>query len=110
MSRRRKPPQAALPTRPAPNDGTPLGHLSDAELVKEFARELARRRAAAGALDLDAIESFATDAQRDMGGETLAAAIEALPPETATRKPCPKCGALVPVKAKNRVRTVLTVA
>jgi hypothetical protein len=90
MSRRRKPPHAALPTRPAPNDGTPLGHLSDAELVKEFARELARRRAAGGALDLDAIE--------------------ALPPETATRKPCPKCGALVPVKAKNRVRTVLTVA
>jgi hypothetical protein len=110
MSRRRKPPQPALPSRPAPNDGTPLGHLSDAELVTQFARELARRRAAAGAVDLDSIEAFATDVQRDLGGETLAAAIEALPPETTTPKPCPKCGTPTPVKARNRSRTVLTVA
>jgi len=110
MSRRRKPQKPTLPTRPAPNDGTPLGHLSDVELVKEFARELARRRAAGGKLDLDTIESFATDVQRDMGGETLVAVIEALPPETTTPKPCPKCGALTPVKVRNRVRSVLTVA
>ncbi len=110
MSRRRKPLQPVLPTRPAPNDGTALGHLSDAELVKEFARELARRRAAAGALDLDAIEAFAADAQQDMGGETLAAAVAALPPEDMRPKACPRCKALVPVKAKARARTILTVA
>jgi hypothetical protein len=79
-------------------------------LVKEFARELARRRAAAGNLDLDAIEAFAFDAQQDMGGETLAAAIAALPPEDGKPKACPKCKRLVPVKAKARPRTILTVA
>lgn len=103
-------PQKPLSTSPPPNDGTPLGHLSDADLVREFARELARRRAAGGNLDLETIESFATDVQRDMGGEALVAVIEALPPETATGKPCPKCGALTPVKARNRVRSILTVA
>ncbi len=110
MSRRRQPPKPSLPTRPAPNDGTPLGHLSDADLVKEFARELARRQAAGGKLDLDTIESFATDVQRDMGSETLVAVIEGLPPETTTPKPCPKCGALTPVKVRNRARSILTVA
>ena len=70
MSRRRQP-KKPVTSAPAPNDGTPLGHLSEADLVKEFARELARRRAADGNLDLDMIESFATDVQREMGGETL---------------------------------------
>jgi len=109
MSRRRTP-QKPLTSGPPPNDGTPLGHLSDADLVKEFTRELARRRAAGGTLDVDAIESFATEVQREMGGETLVAVIEALPPETKTHKPCPKCGALTPVKVRNRVRSILTVA
>jgi hypothetical protein len=76
----------------------------------EFARELARRRAQSGGLDLDAIEAFASDAQRDMGGETLAAAIAGLPPEDGKPKACPKCKRLVPVRATARVRTVLTVA
>jgi len=48
--------------------------------------------------------------QRELGGETLAAAVEALPQETTTPKPCPKCGTPAPVKARNRSRTVLTVA
>ncbi len=39
----------------APSDGSPLGHLSDADLVREFARELARRRAGSAGLDLEAI-------------------------------------------------------
>jgi len=109
MSRRRQP-KKPVTSAPAPNDGTPLGHLSEADLVKEFARELARRRAADGNLDLDMIESFATDVQRDMGAETLLAVIAALPPETKTPKPCPKCGALTPVKVRSRVRSILTVA
>jgi hypothetical protein len=109
MSRRRKP-RTPASSSPPPNDGSPLGHLSDADLVKEFAREMARRRAAGGKLDLDAIESFATDVQRDTGGETLLAVIEALPPETTTAKPCPKCGAATPVKVRNRLRHILTTA
>lgn len=92
MSRRR--PTKKPQPKPAPNDGSPLGHLSEADLI----RELARRRAVRGTADLNAIESFAEDAQRALGEETLAAAIEALPPEDTTPKPCPKCGKLVPVK------------
>jgi hypothetical protein len=97
-------------TKAAPNDGTPLGHLSDAELVKEFARELARRRLGAGGLELDAIESFASDVQRSLGDETLGAVIAGLPPEDGSPKACPRCKQLVPVKVKNRPRHVLTVA
>jgi hypothetical protein len=109
MSRRRQP-KKQLSSAPAPNDGTPLGHLSDAELVREFAKELARRRLAKGATDLNAMEAFAEDAQQEVGNETLQATLAALPPEEATPKPCPRCGRLVPVKARNRVRHVLTVA
>lgn len=110
MSRRRKETKA-VSSHPAPNNGTPLGHLSDAELVKEFARELARRRTAGGGqLKLGAIESFTEGAQRDLGHETLAAVIEALPPEESTSKPCPRCGFPTPVKVRNRVRHILTVA
>ena len=109
MSRRRKS-RTPVASRPAPNDGTPLGHLSDVELVKQFAREVARRRAVGGKLDLGAIESFAGDVQRDLGEETLSAVIEALPAEDSTPKPCPKCGYPTPVKVHNRVRNILTVA
>ncbi len=61
MSRRRKS-RTPVTSTTAPDDGSPLGHLSDAELMKE----LARRRLSRGKIDLDAIESFAEDAQRDM--------------------------------------------
>ncbi len=105
MSRRRKA-RESVTSGTAPNDGTPLGHLSDSDLL----REIARRRAGEGKLDLAAMESLAEDAQRAVGEETLAAAIEALPPEDAKPKACPKCGMPVPVKARGRVRHVLTVA
>ncbi len=105
MSRRRKP-KTPVTSSAAPNDGTPLGHMSDAELL----REVARRRLAKGDFDLAAIEDLAENAQRDMGEETLAAAIAALPPEDRKPKPCPRCGYLVPVKARNRLRHILTVA
>jgi Uncharacterised protein family (UPF0236) len=108
MSRRRTMKRVASTV--APNDGTKWGHLSDAELLKEAARELARRQAARGVLDLNAIESLIGGEQRDFGEDALAATIEALPPEDGTSKPCPKCGALVPVKARNRVRHIMTTA
>ena len=82
-----------------------MGHLSDADLL----RELARRRVAKG-VDLGAIEDFAEKAQREMGQETLTATIAAIPPEDGSPKRCPKCGRLAPVKAKNRPRHILTVA
>ena len=105
MSRRRKPRTPATSTTP-PNDGTPLGGRSDADLL----REVSRRRLAKGTFDIDAIAELASAAQRDMGEETLAAAIAALPPEGDEPKACPKCRQLVPVKAKNRLRHILTTA
>ena len=105
MSRRRKPRSPVSNSTP-PNDGSLLGGLSDADLL----REVARRRLARGELDLDTIEDLATAAQRDVGEETLAAAIESLPPEDDRPKPCPRCGRRVPVKVKNRLRHILTTA
>lgn len=105
MSRRRKPRTPVTSSTP-PNDGTPLGGLSDADLL----REVARRRLAKGKFDIDAIEELASAAQRDLGEETLAAAIAALPPEDDKPKACPRCKQLVPVKAKNRLRHILTTA
>ena len=80
--------------------------MSDAELL----REVARRRLAKGTFDIDAIEGLAEDAQRDLGEETLAAALAALPPEDDAPKACPRCKQLVPVKVKNRPRHILTTA
>lgn len=105
MSRRRKPRTPVTSTVP-PNDGTPLGNLSDADLLREFAR----RRLAKGNFDLDAIEELAGAAQRDLGEEALAAAIAALPPEDDRPKRCPRCKQPAPVKAKNRPRHILTTA
>lgn len=105
MSRRRKTRTPVSSSKP-PNDGTPLGHMSDADLL----REVARWRLTKGDFDLEAIEELAEGAQRDMGEETLAAAIAALPPEDDLPKPCPKCRQPVPVKAKNRLRHILTIA
>jgi hypothetical protein len=105
MSRRRRSRTPVTPTS-APNDGSALGHLSDAELLQE----LARRRLRQGQVDLKALESFVEQAQRDLGQETLAAAMAALPPEDGMSKSCPKCGRPVPVKARSRVRHLLTVA
>ncbi len=109
MSRRRQP-RKPFSSRPAPNDGTPLGHLSDVELMRAFAAEMARRGAAQGEVDLDSIERFSEESQRDLGQETLDAAIAALAPEDDSAKPCPKCKQRVPVKAKNRARHILTTA
>lgn len=91
----------------APRDGSTLGHMSDAELLKE----LARRRALRGTFtSLDDIESFIEVDQRDAAQQELAAVVDGLSPEDVTSKACPKCGALVPVKARNRVRHLMTTA
>jgi hypothetical protein len=103
---RRKPRKLSANTQ-APQDGTPLGHLSDAEMLKE----LARRRAARGQFkSLEDIESFIEVDQRDAAQEELSAVVEALPPEDTSPKPCPKCGRLIPVKVRNRVRFLRTLA
>lgn len=104
MSRRRRPP-SRLPQE-APNDGSSLGHLSEAELIKE----IARRRLARGAVDLSAAEAFAEEVQQRAGEESLHALVESLPPEDGAPRPCPRCGRPVPVKVRNRPRHVLTIA
>lgn len=104
MSRRRTPRKPA--STQAPNDGTKWGHLSDAELFAEMGRRLAAR----GASTLEDIELAAEEFGRTAGEELQAAKIAALPPEDGRPKPCPKCGALVPVKARARTRHFLTIA
>ena len=97
MSRRRK--SKDLAGKPAPNDGTKWGHLSDAELVREFAAELARRRMADGPRTLEDIETLSEGLAHSSGEEIQAATIAALPPEDGTPRPCPKCGKPTPEKA-----------
>lgn len=105
MSRRRQP-KTPVTSSVAPNDGTPFGHLSDADML----REMARRRLGKGGVDLAAMEDLAEQVQRHMGEETLAAALAAVGPEDGKPKPCPRCGHLTPIKARNRPRHILTVA
>jgi hypothetical protein len=107
MSRRRT--QKKVVSGEAPKDGTKFGELSDAELVQQFAAELARRRAKAGS-SLNDIEEMVGQLGRATEEELQAATLAALPPENGTSKPCPKCGDLVRVKARNRVRMITTLA
>jgi len=104
MSRRRTPRKPA--STKAPDDGTRLGHLSDAELFAE----LARRQMAKGVSSLEDIELGAEAVGQFTKEELQSQTIAALPPEDGTPKPCPKCGKPVPVKTKNRVRHFLTTA
>ena len=104
MSRRRTPRKPASTT--APNDGTPLGHMSDAQLYAE----LGRRQLARGATSLEDIELASEASGHFAGAEIQAQTIDSLPPEDGTPKPCPKCGKAVPVKTRNRVRHFRTTA
>jgi hypothetical protein len=83
MSRRRTMKRVASAV--APNDGTKFGDVSDAELLKE----MARRRAARGVLDLDALEAAIADDLRGFGEDSLAATMDAPPPEDGASKPSP---------------------
>jgi hypothetical protein len=80
--------------------------LSDAQLYAE----LARRQLAKGPQTLEDIELAAAEGARLAGEELQAANITALPPEDGKPKACPRCKAMVPVKARNRVRMLLTIA
>lgn len=104
MARKRIPSKRA--SSEPPNDGTPLGHLSDSELLAE----LARRRLAEGKLDLDAMEELVEHDKRDFGMEHFAAMVAALPAEADGPKPCPQCGRPIPVKARSRERRVHTLS
>lgn len=104
MSRRRTPTKP--PDRTPPKDGSPLGHLSDAELYEE----LVRRRMPKAVGPLEVVETRAEDMGQRAGEVMLEATIASLPPEDSTPKPCPKCGQPVPVKTRNRVRHLMTLA
>lgn len=101
--KRRQPPAPKRPT-PAPNDGTPLGHLTEEQLLEE----LVRRRMARTGTDLTTLEEAAEAAGRQLGTDTLVATLAALPPEGDAPKPCPTCGRLVPIRSRHRERTILT--
>src|SRR3989338_396255 len=104
MRGKRRQPPAPKPPSTAPNDGTPLGHLSEQELLQE----LVRRRVETSGTDLTTLEEAAEAAGRQLGTDTLVATLAALPPEGDAARPCPTCGRLVPVRVRHRERTILT--
>lgn len=104
MARKRK--SAPRASAKAPSDGSPLGHLSDSDLLAE----LARRRAGGGKLDLTAMELGVEQAKREVALASFAAMVAALPKEDGSPKSCPKCGRPIPVKAHQRERRVLTLS
>jgi hypothetical protein len=63
-----------------------------------------------GVRTLEDIETLAEGLGHSSGEEIQSATIAALPPEDGSPRPCPKCGKPVPVKVRNRVRHLLTVA
>lgn len=73
-------------SRTPPKDGSPLGHLSDAELYNE----LVRRRMPGGVNSLETYETLAADMGQLAGEVMLEATIASLPPEDSTPKAVPQ--------------------
>jgi hypothetical protein len=76
--------------------------MSDAQL----SAELVRRRMPRELRPLETYELLAEE-MGQLAGEVL---LGALPPEDSAPKPCPKCGGPVPVKTRDRERTVRSLA
>src|SRR5262245_28963327 len=92
----------------------PLSELS----IEELRAELARREAEQGLLPLpadvgDLMTSIELSVEESAASYKLAA-VEArlakLGPETGESKPCPRCGQLIAVKAKNKKRVLRTLS
>src|SRR5690242_13878253 len=103
MAKKRNP--APRASTKAPDDGSPMGHLSDSDLLAELAR-----RRAGGKHDLASMELGVEQAKREVGQASFAAMVAALPKEDGAPKACPRCGRRTPVKAHQRERRVLTLS
>ena len=76
---------------------------------RELIEELAHRKAEAvyqDGMTMSDIELLAEKLKAETGGPTVASMLARMKPEKPTAKACPRCGKRVPVKARDRERTV----
>jgi hypothetical protein len=87
-----------------------LKQFSKAELLAELGERLADEKFHEG-MTMSEMELAAEEmARRDASPPPVAAMLSRMKPEKPTGKACPKCGKRIPVKARDRERTVKSLA
>ncbi len=87
-----------------------LKQYSKADLLRELAERLADERFHDG-MTMSEMELAAEGLMKgDAGPPPIAAMLSRMKPEKPTAKACPKCGKRIPVKARDRERTVESLA
>jgi hypothetical protein len=86
-----------------------LSKFTKEELLVELARRESDGMFREG-MTLSEMERAVERFKHAAGGPTLQQMLRRLPPEKASAKACPKCGRRIPVKVKERERTVLTLS
>lgn len=82
-----------------------LGAYSDKELLEEFARRHAAKVYREG-MTMSEMELAVEKLKGDSGDPAILAMLSRMRPEKPTGKACPKCGKRIPVKVRDRERTV----
>src|SRR6202171_6742005 len=82
-----------------------LRAFSKQELLEEVARRHADEQYQDG-VSMTAMELAAEKRKGESGDRGLGALLRRMKPEKPTGKACPKCGTRIPVKARDRERTV----
>lgn len=82
-----------------------LKQFSKEELLKELARRVADEKFKDG-MTMSDMELAAEEFKGEAGEPSIALMLSRMKPEKPTAKACPKCGKRVPVKARDRERTV----
>jgi len=85
-----------------------LDTISDEELIAELARR--RARTLPESFTMTDVELAVQRLQHDEGPPCVAAMLSRMKPEKPTAKACPRCGKRVQVRAKDRARTVRSLA
>ncbi len=82
-----------------------LKQFSEKELMEELARRHADKHFREG-MTMSEMELSAEELKDEAGKPSLASMLSRMRPERPTAKACPRCGKRVPVKARDRERTV----
>ncbi len=82
-----------------------LKQFSEKELVEELARRHADKHFREG-MTMSEIELSVEELKAGTGEPSVALMLSRMKPEKPTAKACPKCGKRIPVKARDRERTV----
>ena len=86
-----------------------LKDFSDEEIVRELARRHAQKTFREG-MTLSDMENAVEDLKQQAGEPSIALMLSRMKPEKPTAKACPRCGKRTPVKARDRERTVKSLA